>query len=127
MSSKGKYREDVGAEAEAVLWDAAGRLREVLAQAATSLRPFPAFMNMVSVQAVELEPPFRGLEDRGCVVVLPDGNICQLDLKVVPGPPGLSETDHLEEFLELDLPPGEYILYATAAIKLLTLEMDRRR
>ena len=98
-----------------------------MARAALGLRPFPPFMNMVSLQAIELQPPFHGFPDRGCVVVLPDGRICQLDLKVIPGMPGLSDVDQIEEFLELDLPTEEYILYATEAIRVLVREMDRRR
>jgi hypothetical protein len=61
------------------------------------------------------------------VVVLSNGQICQLDLKVIPGMPGLSDVDQIEEFLELDLPTEEYILYATEAIRVLVREMDRRR
>ena len=72
-NQKDNGQEDIAA-ADGVLLDAAARLKELLAELAASLRPFPAFMNMVSLQAVELEPPFPGLEDRGCVVVLPDGN-----------------------------------------------------
>jgi len=112
--------------AEGVLRDTAARLRELLTQLAASLRPFPAFLNMTTLQAVELEPPFGVLEDRGCVVVAPDGNICQLELKMVPGAPGVRETDQIEEFLELDLPAGDYILYAATAIGLLTQELRRR-
>ena len=109
-----------------VLLEAAVSLKELLAQVAACLIPFPAFMNMITLQAVELEPPFTGLEDRGCVVVVPGGNICQLDLKMIPGAPGARETDQMEEFLELDLLPGEYILYATNAIGLLTRELLNR-
>ena len=110
----------------AALEVAAARLREVLAELASRLRPFPAFLNMVSVQAVELEPALGPAADRGCVVVLPDGEICQLDLKVVPGIQGLTDADHLEEFAALDLPAEEYIVYAATAIHVLAEELARR-
>ena len=48
-------------------------------------------------------------------------------MKVVPGAPGVRETDQMEEFLELDLPTAEYILYASAAVGLLTQELIRRK
>ena len=111
---------------EGVLLDTAARLRELLIRLAASLRPFPEFLNMTTLQAVELEPPSGVLEDRGSVVVVPDVNICQLGLTMVPGAYGVSETDQMEEFLEPDLPAAEYILYATTAIGLLTQELRRR-
>ena len=127
MSTENSKHQGISAKVEATLLEAAARLRDLVAQAALGLRPFPPFMNMVSLQAIELQPPFRGFSDRGCVVVLPNGQICQLDLRVIPGTPGLSDVDQIEEFLELDLPPDEYILYATEAIRVLVREMDRRR
>ena len=55
----------------AALEEAAARLCGVLAELASRLRPFPAFLNMTSVQAVELDLPLRSTADRSCVVVLP--------------------------------------------------------
>ena len=59
MNPKQDEKEDILVAAESVLRDAAARLRELLAELAQSLRPFPAFLNMDSLQAVELEPPSR--------------------------------------------------------------------
>ena len=117
-----KLREATDAALEA----AAARLREVLAELASRLRPFPAFLNMTSLQAVELDPPLRPTADRGCVVVLPDGEICQLDLSVMPGIQGIMDIDQVEEFRELELPPEEYIVYAVTAIRVLSEELARR-
>ncbi|MCI0794433.1 MAG: hypothetical protein J4O03_13300 [Chloroflexi bacterium] len=111
---------------DAALEEAAARLREVLAELASRLRPFPAFLNMTSLQAVELDPPLRPTADRGCVVVLPDGEICQLDLSVMPGIQGIMDIDQVEEFRELELPPEEYIVYAVTAIRVLSEELARR-
>ena len=104
----------------------AERLRDLMSALARRLRPFPPFLNMVSVQAIELEPLLPPGEDRGCVVVNPEGLICQLDLRAIPGIAGLNETDQVEEFQELDLPDEEFIVYAAAAIRLLAQELRRR-
>ncbi len=112
--------------ADAVLEDAASRLRGLLEEMAPALKPFPPFLNMVSVQAVELDPPFRSIEDRGCVVAAPDGTICSLDLRLIPGAPGETDSGQVAELQELDVPPEEYIVYATSAIRALGQEMRRR-
>lgn len=113
-------------EAAEALVDAGARLEAALAELARTLRPFPAFMGMVSVQAVELDPPIKPSRDLGCVVVDPDGRICQLDLTSVGGLAGVMEADQVEEFQPLDLTPLEYLLYAETAIGLLADELRRR-
>ena len=117
-----KLQEATGAALE----EARARLRQVLAELASRFRPFPAFLNMTSLQAVELDPPLRPTADRGCVVVLPEGEICQLDLSVMPGIQGIMDIDQVEEFRELELPPEEYIVYAVTAIRVLAEELARR-
>jgi hypothetical protein len=112
--------------AGALVEETAARLRDLLAGLASRLRPFPAFLNMVSVQAVELDPPPGAPKDQGCVVVLPGGEICELDLKALPGIEGIRDIDPVEETTELELPPEEYIFYAAAAIRLLYQELRRR-
>jgi hypothetical protein len=118
--------EQLGAAADGALEETASRLRDLLAELASRLRPFPAFLYMASVQAVELDPPLRATVDRGCVVVRSDGEICELNLQVVPGAEGLTEVDHLEEFRELSLPVEEYVVYAATAIRVLKEELRRR-
>ena len=112
--------------ADALIEQTASHLRGVLADLASRLRPFPPFLNMVSLQAVELDPMPGGPEDLGCVVVLPGGEICELDLKVLPGIGGVRDIDSVEELTELDLASWDYITYAAAAIRLLHLELRRR-
>ena len=112
--------------AVSVLEEAAGRLHSVLVELAARLRPFPGFMGMVSIQAIELEPSFTPQGDNGCVVVLPSGHICQLDLTVIPGATPESHVDHIEQLIELELAPEEYIIYATSAINVLTEQLRRR-
>ena len=112
--------------ASASLVETAIRLRSVLVELASRLQPFPGFMGMVSVQALEVDPAFRPKADRGCVVLLPTGEICLLDLGVLPGADTERAVDHVEEFLELDLPVDEYIVYATAGVNMLVEELRRR-
>ena len=126
MSTGDDGTKDIQGDGEAVLRDAAARLRKLLAELAQSLRPFPAFLNMDSVQAVELEPPFAPTADHGCVVVLPEGEICEMDLSVMPGIQGIMDIDQVERFTELELPDEEYIVYASTAIRLLSQELHRR-
>ncbi len=85
---------------------------------------------MNTLQAIELElPPGSGFQpppELGCVVVLPDGEIAELDLKMIRGPDGPADIDQVEEFRELDLVPEHYIAYATVAVQLLQGEIGRR-
>ena len=110
--------------------DTAQRLREAVAGLALELRPFPAFFGMTTLQAIELElPAGSGVQpppELGCVVVLPNGEISELDLKTIPGSHGPSDIDQVEEFTELDLAPEQYIAYATVAVRLLQEEIKRR-
>ena len=113
-------------EAQAALAETAERLAALLAETAGQLRPFPAFLGMVSVQAVEIEPRFRPSRDVGCVVVNPDGQICGLEIATIEGIAGLTEPDQVEEMKPLELGPLEYIVYASAAIEALTEELRKR-
>ena len=110
--------------------ETAERLRTTVADLASQLRPFPRFFGMITIQAIELELPagsgFQPPLELGCVVVLPDGEISELDLKNIPGPDGPADVDQVEEFTELDLPPEQYIAYATVAVQLLQAEIERR-
>lgn len=126
MNPKQDGKEDILVAAESTLREAAARLRELLAELAQKLQPFPAFLNMASVQAVELEPSFAPTADHGCVVVLPEGEICEMDLSVMPGIQGIMDIDQVERFTELELPDEEYIVYAATAIRLLSQELRRR-
>ena len=110
--------------------ETAGRLRELVAVLASQLRPFPPFLGMRTLQAIELELPpgsgFRPPPELGCVVVLPDGEISELDLRFIPGPDGPTDVDQVEQFTELDLPSEQYIAYATVAVRLLQEEIEQR-
>ena len=126
MNLHEKNAEGFRLAAGSILGEAAAGLAQVLGGMASRLDPFPAFMNMASVQAIELEPESRWREDRGCLVVCPDGGIRRLDLMGIPGVAGVADIDQVEQFQELDLPPEEFISYAAQAVDLLYLELRRR-
>ena len=126
MNLSGETPDEAASSAYTAIEEAAAQLRGLLAGLAPRLRPFPAFLNMVSVQAIELEPDSDMSKDHGCVVVLPDGEICELELKVIPGVEGISEADQLEDFRPLDLPPEDYIMYAAVAIRAIYQAVRRR-
>jgi hypothetical protein len=109
-----------------LLEETAARLHDVVAGLAEGLRPFPDFLNMATIQAVELELTSEQATDLGCVVVLPDGEICELNLKTIPGPDGSSGVDQVEEYRELDLPAAQYIQCAGRAIAAICEEFQRR-
>ncbi len=126
MTEESSSQQGAQPAAEAALQAEALRLHDLLAELAARLNPFPAFLGMTTIQAVELEPGIKGMPDRGCVVVLPDGQICELELRLITGAEGVSDVDQTEQFTELDLPPDEYIVYAAAAARLLYQELVMR-
>ncbi len=126
MSISGETPDEANSLAYTGIEETAARLRELLAGLAPRLRPFPAFLNMVSVQAIELELVSDMSKEHGCLVFLPDCEICELELKAVPGVEGISEADQLEDFRPLDLPPEDYITYAAVAIRAIYREVRRR-
>ncbi len=111
---------------EALVAETASRMLVVVAELACRLRPFPSFLNMATVQAVELDPGPGIGPDRGCVVVLPGGEICELDLLLLPGIEGVRDFDSVDRMKELELEAEEYIGYAASAIRLLYEELRRR-
>ncbi len=121
-----KNSEGLHSAAGAILAQAAAGLAQILAEMASKLEPFPAFLNMMSVQAIELEPGLGSREDRGCLVVCPDGEIRRLELTAISEVAGVADIDQVEQFQELDLPLEEYIGYAAQAVELLYAELRRR-
>ena len=108
----------------------ADRLRTTVAELASQLRPFPGFFGMSTLQAIELEltsgSGVQPTPELGCVVILQDGQISELDLMNIAGPDGPDAVDQVERFTELDLPADQYIAYATVAVRLLQAEIERR-
>ena len=110
-----------------LLAESVAKLETTLVQLCSRLDPFPAFLGMTTIQAVELEPAPAPTTDRGCVVVTPDGAIAELDVTAIPGVVGVLEVDQVEQFKPLeDLSAEEYLVYLAAAIRALSEELRRR-
>ena len=114
------------AQIDAVLTDATDRLQTTLAYLCQRLQPFPSFLGMSTIQAVELEPALTPTRDLGCLVVTPDGQITRLDIAAIPGIVGVLEVDQVEQFQPADLTPEERLIYLLAAVRQLDAELRRR-
>jgi len=109
------------AEADALLEQAASRLRQLLQQAVSRLDPFPPFPGALFTYAIEAEPAAAAHAERGCVVVGPDGELYELVLGVelpsFPDEPTDPVSMRKEELRKLDdLHPREYVVYAYNAL-----------
>ncbi|MCH8060969.1 MAG: hypothetical protein IH861_00535 [Chloroflexi bacterium] len=91
-------------------------LRQEIRRLAQALVPFPEFLGLSSVQAVEVEPVADVSSDVGCVVVCPDGELRELVLRLIPGPIDFGGVEQNEEMKELELDSADYIKYARAAV-----------
>jgi len=78
--------------ADGVLQRAARELDKLLEELAAALDPFPFFMGTSSIQALEIDPAGVADPKRGCVVVLPDGRLRELVLRMMPAPSILEES-----------------------------------
>ncbi len=99
---------------------AAQELHDIVKALAASLAPFPGFMGLATLQAVEVEPGRSANPDNGCIVVAPDGELYELILRAIPGPPETGGTDQVEELKELELDSKDYVPLAFQAIQELT-------
>ena len=75
---------------------------KLLIELAAALKPFPGFLGMDSIHAIELDPDIR-FPDRGCLVVTDEGLIKELSLDLIPGPTFLGGVDSKETFREVDI------------------------
>ena len=112
--------------AAAILETAAAQLETLLVDLCQRLQPFPSFLGMATIQAVELEPALTPARDLGCLVVTPDAEIAALDITAIPGIVGVLEVDQVEQFQPADLTPEERLIYLLAAIRQLDAELRRR-
>ena len=93
-------------------------LQDLLVAVAAALENFPGFLNMETVQAIEVDS-IAGFPDRGCIVVTPEGVLKELVLSILPGASSIGGYEQSEQFKDLDLPPEEETVYLYRAIKLL--------
>ena len=118
-----QYQPDDGQDA---LWRASAGLEAIVAELCRRLQPFPAFLGMTTIQAVELDPAPAPELDLGCVVITPDGTIAELDVTAIPGVVGVLEVDQVEEFRPLELPVQARLTYLTEAVRVLAAEIASR-
>ena len=118
-----QYRPD---GADDALWQAAAGLESIVSELCRQLQPFPSFLGMTTIQAIELDPTPVPLPDLGCVVLTPDGTIAELDVTAIPGVVGVLEVDQVEEFRVLDLPVQARLSYLTEAVRALAAEIAIR-
>ena len=109
-----------------ILEQTAAQMRDAVVVLAGQLHPFPSFMGMTTLQAIELEPPPDSKAEWGCVVVLPDGEICELELEVIPGPVGPTDVDQVDMYRPLELSTADYIHFAAGALRAMGKELERR-
>ena len=91
---------------------------KLLIELAAALEPFPGFLGMDSIHAIELDPDMR-FPDRGCLVVTDEGLIKELSLDLIPGPTFLGGVDSKETFREVDIEGQEKEFYLGMAIQIL--------
>ena len=109
------------AQADALIEQAALRLRELLREAVSHLDPFPPFPGAFFTHAIEAEPAAAADAQRGCVVVCPDGELYELvmgvELPPFPDEPADPVSMRKEELKKLDnLHPRDYLVYTYNAL-----------
>lgn len=113
--------------ADAVMQRASIELNKLLVELAAALDPFPNFMGVSTIQAIEVEPSGVSNPDNGCVVVCPDGELRELVLRMIPGPFDMGGVEQTDEMAELEVPAGEYVAYAYAAVEELLKLLEERQ
>lgn len=111
-------------ETDSVLEGCARNLELVSEKVANSLSVFPGFLNMETVQAIEIEP-FKDGPDRGCVVICPDGHLYEFVLEILSGPDSVGGYQHSDNLKELDLSNIEKIVYLERGIELMLCLDDK--
>ena len=111
-------------ETDSVLEGCARNLELVSEKVANSLSVFPGFLNMETVQAIEIEP-FKDGPDRGCVVICPDGHLYEFVLEILSGPESVGGYQHSDNLKELHLSNIEKIVYLERGIELMLCLDDK--
>jgi hypothetical protein len=123
------------AQADALVEQAALRLRELLREAVRHLDPFPPFPGAFFTYAIEAEPAAAAHAERGCVVVCPDGELYELmmgvELPPLPDEAADPVSMRKEELKKLDdLHPRDYLVYAynvlTRVVEILLEQQEAR-
>ena len=125
MDRSNKFSDDMHAAASSALFTVVRELTRIIKEMAGECDPFPSFLSMKSIHAIELEP-VSGTGSVGCIVVCPDGVLRHLDLIGISGGAEIADVEQVEQFEEVQLPPEQYLPYAIQAVDLLYAELRRR-
>ena len=112
--------------ADGVLQRAARELDKLLEELAAALDPFPFFMGTSSIQALEIDPAGVADPKRGCGRGSSRWATARACAAYDAGPFDTGRIDQSEEFMELDLAPGDYVAYAYAAAVELARILEER-
>jgi hypothetical protein len=117
-------------EADAALERSADRLRLLLKEAASQLDPFPPFPGAFFAYGIEIDAPGAESPERGCVVLAPDGELYELQMKQSVPEFEFEMADPVamrdEDLEPLDLHPRDYVIYAYNALtKVVELLLER--
>lgn len=106
--------------------DASNVFRTLLHELAQALDPFPNFLDISTIQAIEIEP-VKGINaDLGCIVVCPNGEIQELVLRLIPGSIDFGDVEQAEELQAIEFSSEDYITYArSAALQLVKIHQER--
>jgi hypothetical protein len=113
------------AHADAIVERASGQLRELLKSLVREVEPFPAFPGSMFTYGIEVPPVAH--TSLGCVIVGEEGDLFELRLGLdeeVVASGGDAHAARVEETVELELTPAEYVTQAHAAIRAVIDHLD---
>jgi hypothetical protein len=112
-------------QADNAIERAAMQLRALLVEACAELDPFPSFPNAFFTNAIEADPGPGGRSDLGCIVVMEDGELYELEMGIDHDSIEMTGswdpvTARKETTKKVDLHPRDYLLYAYNALLAVT-------
>lgn len=110
--------------ADGILEKAAQELKELLQDAAGAVGTFPLFPG-TPTHAIEAEPMTWDPSQRGCIVVIPDGELKELTMSVNPTMDG--HLFPMDDLKEAHLSTMEYLIYAHGGVQELSKFMEEKR
>ena len=113
------------AHADAIVERAADQLRTVLKGLVAEIDPFPPFPGSMFTLGIEVPPTAHST--LGCVVVGEDAELYELRLGLdddVIASGGDAHAARIEETVQLELTPAEFVTQAHAAIRALVDHLD---
>ena len=113
------------AHADAIAQRAADQLKEILKGLVGEIEPFPPFPGSMFTHGIEVPPTAHS--SLGCVIVGDDAELYELQLGLdqdVIASGGDAHAARIEETVQLELTPAEYVTQAHAAVLALVDHLD---